>query len=243
MTEGYRTASGSSGRSMEGSTGAPPRSYPPSRPGYSGYADDRTGRSAETWNSSSNDRHRTSTLDRDAAISLIGAVVGGVLGYVLPMMMSADRTRSSRSYGLQGAGYGQGYGARRPSGRGMGSSRSVEMDETTDLIASNKVEGTAVYNHAGEHLGEVYNFMVGKRSGRVAYAVMSFGGFLGIGQRYHALPWNVLTYDTGKGGYVISATKDRLMNAPNFAAGEEPFARTEDMRRIREFWAEGQLSL
>jgi hypothetical protein len=159
------------------------------------------------------------------------------------MMMSADRARSSRSYGMQGAGYGQGYGSRQSSGNGMSSSRSVEMDETTDLIASNKVEGTAVYNHAGEHLGEVYNFMVGKRSGRVAYAVMSFGGFLGIGQRYHALPWNVLTYDTGKGGYVISATKDRLMNAPNFAAGEEPFARTEDMRRIREFWAEGQLSL
>jgi hypothetical protein len=65
----------------------------------------------------------------------------------------------------------------------------------------------------------------------------------GIGQRYHALPWNVLTYDTGKGGYVISATKDQLMSAPHFAAGEEPFARTEDMRRIREFWAEGQLSL
>jgi sporulation protein YlmC with PRC-barrel domain len=117
------------------------------------------------------------------------------------------------------------------------------MDETTEMIASNKVEGTKVYNHAGEHLGEVYNFMVGKRSGRVAYAVMSFGGFLGIGQRYHALPWNMLTYDTSKGGYVISATKDQLISAPHFAAGEEPFARTEDMRRIRQFWAEGQLSL
>ena len=125
----------------------------------------------------------------------------------------------------------------------MSSSGSVEMDETTDLIASNKVEGTAVYNHQGEHLGEVYNFMVGKRSGRVAYAVMSFGGFLGIGQRYHALPWNVLTYDTNKGGYVISATKDRLMNAPNFAAGQEPFAEPGHMQRVRDYWAEGQLGL
>jgi sporulation protein YlmC with PRC-barrel domain len=62
----------------------------------------------------------------------------------------------------------------------MSTSRSVEMDETTELIASSKVEGTAVYNHQGEHLGEVYSFMVGKRSGRVAYAVMSFGGFLGV---------------------------------------------------------------
>jgi hypothetical protein len=73
-------------------------------------------------------------------------------------------------------------------------------------------------------------------------AVRSFSGFVGIGQRYHALPWYVLTYDTGKGGYIISATKDQPMSARRFTAGEEPFARTEDMRRIREFWAEGQLS-
>ena len=59
---------------------------------------------------------------------------------------------------------------------------SVATDETDRLIASNKVEGTAVYNRQGERLGEVYNFMVDKYSGQVAYAVMSFGGFLGIGE-------------------------------------------------------------
>ena len=57
---------------------------------------------------------------------------------------------------------------------------AIAADETDRLIASNKVEGTAVYNRTGEHLGEVYNFMVDKYSGQVAYAVMSFGGFLGI---------------------------------------------------------------
>ena len=56
-------------------------------------------------------------------------------------------------------------------------SGDVEKDETSRLIASNKVEGTQVYNRAGEHLGEVYNLMVDKFSGQVAYAVMSFGGF------------------------------------------------------------------
>src|SRR4051812_28383392 len=69
---------------------------------------------------------------------------------------------------------------------GSGTSRttasgSIATDETGELIASNKVEGTAVYNRQGEHLGTVYNFMVGKRSGQVAYAVMSFGGLLGMG--------------------------------------------------------------
>ena len=58
---------------------------------------------------------------------------------------------------------------------------SVATDETGRLIASNKVEGTAVFNRQGERLGSVYNFMVDKRSGQVEYAVMSFGGFLGMG--------------------------------------------------------------
>jgi hypothetical protein len=72
-------------------------------------------------------------------------------------------------------------------GTGTGAG-SVATDGTDRLIASDKVEGTAVYNRQGERLGEVYNFMVDKRSGRVAYAVMSFGGFLGMGQSYHPLP-------------------------------------------------------
>ncbi len=256
MTEGYRAGNTSSTSSRNRGNG-PQRSYPPSRTSYSDYDDYRSNYSdymdddyrspaAGQWRGSSSDRHHTSGLGSDTAISLVGALVGGVLGYVLPMMMSSDRARSSSrssGYGMRDLGYGQGYGAGQSPGDGRSTSRSVEMDETTEMIASNKVEGTKVYNHAGEHLGEVYNFMVGKRSGRVAYAVMSFGGFLGIGQRYHALPWNMLTYDTSKGGYVISATKDQLISAPHFAAGEEPFARTEDMRRIRQFWAEGQLSL
>src|SRR5690242_8118538 len=87
-------------------------------------------------------------------------------------------------------------------------------DETSDLIASNKVEGTAVYNTNGERLGTVYNFMVNKRSGQVAYAVMSFGGFLGIGESYHPLPWRALTYDTRQGGYVVDISRERLEGAP-----------------------------
>jgi hypothetical protein len=119
---------------------------------------------------------------------------------------------------------------------GMGSSGSVETDETTDLIASNKVEGTAVYNRQGERLGEVYNFMVGKRSGQVAYAVMSFGGFLGMGESYHPLPWNALDYDERMGGYVVDVSKDRLMNAPSYRAGEEPFSDRQYGQRVTSYW-------
>ena len=107
--------------------------------------------------------------------------------------------------------------ASRQSGSG-----SIPTDETSELIASNKVEGTEVYNRQGEHLGEVYNFMVNKRSGQVEYAVMSFGGFLGMGESYHPLPWKVLTYDTRQGGYVVDLDKSKLEGAPSYRAGEEP---------------------
>src|SRR4051794_35159043 len=100
-------------------------------------------------------------------------------------------------------------------------SGSPATDETSDLIASNKVEGTAVYNRQGERLGTVYNFMVNKVTGQVAYAVMSFGGFLGLGQSYHPLPWRLLTYNTKVGGYVVDLDKERLQDAPSYT-GESP---------------------
>jgi hypothetical protein len=104
------------------------------------------------------------------------------------------------------------------------SAEGVAIDEATRLIASNKVEGTAVYNQEGEHLGSVYNFMVDKVSGQVAYAVMSFGGFLGLGDSYHPLPWKALRYDTKLGGYVVDLDRDRLAGAPSYRGGEDPFA-------------------
>ena len=99
---------------------------------------------------------------------------------------------------------------------------NVDTDETDRLIASNKVEGTAVYDRDGNKLGSVYNFMVDKRSGKAEYAVMSFGGFLGIGDGYTPLPWDQLTYDTDKGGYVVNLTKEQLQGGPRYRSGQEP---------------------
>jgi PRC-barrel domain len=101
-----------------------------------------------------------------------------------------------------------------------GAGGTVARDETSQLIAAEKVNGTAVYNRQGERLGTVEDVMLDKRSGKVAYAVMSFGGFLGIGERYHPLPWSVLTYDTNMGGYVVDLDRSRLEGAPSFAANE-----------------------
>jgi hypothetical protein len=104
----------------------------------------------------------------------------------------------------------------------MQDSQTVATDETGTLISSDKVEGTAVYNRSGDTLGSVHTLMIDKTSGHVTYAVMSFGGFLGIGDRYHPLPWEVLTYDTGQGGYVVDLDRERLEEAPTYGADETP---------------------
>jgi sporulation protein YlmC with PRC-barrel domain len=176
----------------------------------------------------------------DDAIPLVGIILGGALGYFAATALGGNMPRF---------GGGRDSGEQRQSSAGRAGTRhassggshdvSVEHDETTDMIASSKVEGTAVYNRKGEKLGEVYNFMVGKRSGRVAYAVMSFGGFLGIGQKYHAVPWSTLTYEKDKGGYVIDADRDRLMSAPSYGLGEDPFSRPDYGREVQDYWAAG----
>src|ERR1700675_1334695 len=90
------------------------------------------------------------------------------------------------------------------------------------LIAASKVNGTTVYNRAGEKLGSIYDIMLDKISGKAEYAIMSFGGFLGIGDRYHPLPWSVLNYDPAQGGYVVDLDPRRLGGAPNYSADEAP---------------------
>jgi len=97
---------------------------------------------------------------------------------------------------------------------------ALKAKETNSLIAADKVEGTAVYDAKGDKMGSIHRIMIDKLSGKVSYAVMSFGGFLGIGDRYHPLPWGMLTYDENLEGYVVNLSKDRLENAPSYAENE-----------------------
>lgn len=93
---------------------------------------------------------------------------------------------------------------------------------TQDHIRATTVKGTDVYNHDGEHLGHIDDVVLSKGEGRAVYAIMSFGGFLGIGERYHPLPWDSLTYDTGRGGYVVTVSREQLEGAPSYPPDEEP---------------------
>ncbi|KAB7643619.1 PRC-barrel domain-containing protein [Polymorphobacter fuscus] len=88
--------------------------------------------------------------------------------------------------------------------------------DANTLISADKVHGTEVFNHAGDRLGTVDSIMIDKIHGDVAYVVMSFGGFLGIGEKYHPLPWDVLDYDTSLGGYRVDLDREALTDAPAY---------------------------
>ncbi len=94
--------------------------------------------------------------------------------------------------------------------------RSIAMlDETNEnLIESNKVDGTRVFAANGEEAGHIDHLLIDKPSGKIAYAVMSFGGVWGLGSDTHAIPWSALDYDKDLAGYRTGITKDQLQNAP-----------------------------
>jgi hypothetical protein len=88
--------------------------------------------------------------------------------------------------------------------------------QSHSLIASDRVEGTPVRRSSGEKIGTIERLMIDKLSGNVAYAVLSFGGFLRMRQKHLPIPWARLTYDRTLGAYQLELT-----DAPSFAAGQE----------------------
>ena len=96
-----------------------------------------------------------------------------------------------------------------------------QTQQSHSLIASDRVEGTPVRRSSGEKIGTIERLMIDKVSGSVAYAVLSFGGFLGIGQKHAPIPWARLAYERALGAYHLDLTDEELSRAPSVAAGEE----------------------
>jgi hypothetical protein len=114
---------------------------------------------------------------------------------------------------------------------------TLDKRETSSLIGSDKVEGTAVYRSNGDKLGTIERVMLDKLSGKVAYAVMSFGGFLGLGHDHYPIPWSLLRYDTRLEGYVVEMNDEQLKGAPRFTA-DHPFDwnDSERGRRVHDYY-------
>lgn len=109
----------------------------------------------------------------------------------------------------------------------------AEHDTRHDLISSLKVEGTPVFDRRGDKIGTVHSIMLDKSSGRVAYAVLSFGGFLGFGSRVYPLPWSMLTYDRGLQGYYVELTREDVESAPymELDKADRPYETAEPVYR------------
>jgi sporulation protein YlmC with PRC-barrel domain len=90
----------------------------------------------------------------------------------------------------------------------------------TDAITASRVIGTSVYNTAGDSIGSIEDIVLEKMSNGIMFAVIGFGGFLGIGEKYHAVPWSVLDYDPEMGGYVVPFTREQLEAAPAYSIKE-----------------------
>ena len=109
--------------------------------------------------------------------------------------------------------------------------------ETHRLIASDKVEGTAVRRSTGDKIGTIQRVMIDKRSGNVAYAVMSFGGFLGLGEDYYALPWNLLKYNESLDAYELNMTDEQLRGVPSYSrSADESFRDLGWEQRVHDYY-------
>jgi sporulation protein YlmC with PRC-barrel domain len=122
--------------------------------------------------------------------------------------------------------------------------RSPHMDtlnETLshDVITSDRVEGTTVYNDAGDKLGSIDYLVIDKRSGRVRYAALEFGGFLGMGTNRYPVPWSLLEYNTDRGGYVVPITKETLDGAPRYEENRRPDYDDEYGRTVYDYYGVG----
>jgi hypothetical protein len=119
---------------------------------------------------------------------------------------------------------------------------TLDTKETVSLIGSDKVEGTAVYGADEKKIGSIERAMIDKISGKVAYAVLSFGGFMGMGEDYYPVPWSTLRYDTNLGGYRVNLTKEQLDRAPKYSKSQgwnwtrENDLRVYDYYRARPYW-------
>jgi sporulation protein YlmC with PRC-barrel domain len=107
-------------------------------------------------------------------------------------------------------------------------------------ISSNDVQGTEVYGADGKHIGEVDHLIIDKMSGRVAYGVISFGGFMGLGHSHYPIPWSALTYDTQLGGFRTNITEQQLRDMPQFSddswQDRDWETRAHQYYRARPYW-------
>ena len=90
----------------------------------------------------------------------------------------------------------------------------------TSAIRAKKVIGTSIKNGTGDTIGKVEDIVLDKLSNNIMFAIVGFGGFLGVGEKYHPVPWSTLDYDENENSYVVNLTKQQLEAAPAYTMDE-----------------------
>jgi len=107
------------------------------------------------------------------------------------------------------------------------------------VMAAGTLTGDGVVNNSGESLGEIKEIMIDVRSGKIAYAVLSFGGFLGMGDKLFAIPWHALQLDPTEKQFILNVSPEHLKNAPGFDKDHWPSMANEQWARdIHSYYSE-----
>ena len=112
---------------------------------------------------------------------------------------------------------------------------ATSLENNSNLIESDRVEGTPVYRSNGDRVGHIERIMIEKVSGKATYAIMHFGGFLGIGEDAYPLPWSLLTYNPDLGGYEVNVTDEQLKSAPSYE-GRADWAGRDYEKRVSDYY-------
>jgi sporulation protein YlmC with PRC-barrel domain len=131
----------------------------------------------------------------------------------------------------------------RRGGPWLGATRTGAKAPNFTPDTSDRMEGMPVYDARGKRIGKVERLMIDNLTGRIAYAILSFGGFLGIGENHYPIPWSMLTYNEKPDGFQLDITEEQLKNAPKIEQGEnwEQTNRTRnqdvyDYWEVRYYW-------
>ncbi len=107
----------------------------------------------------------------------------------------------------------------------------------TSAIRATKVIGASVYNPAGDRIGKVEDVILDKTTNNIMFAVIGFGGFLGVNEKYHPMPWSALDYQPTRSGYVVDYSKDQLKAAPADSIEELAAADGDQLReRVYDYY-------
>ncbi|MCH2498015.1 PRC-barrel domain-containing protein [Qipengyuania sp. XHP0211] len=119
----------------------------------------------------------------------------------------------------------------------------TEAEKNSAVISSDRVEGTAVFDRGGKNIGHVDHVLIEKRGGQATEAVLSVGGFLGMGDEKHCVPWSKLDYDTDLGGYHLNIDEDALREGPRFTSEERHKAYDDNFRSgVHKYYEKAQVA-